>query len=310
MDLEETIGCFVHMLPMRFHIDLESTLKPLLQQVATTWMDTYRNIGYPNNLIVRDSMLQAQPGSPSLFDISFVYDSYEEDMLGTRILDQDKVTFPGDLMVVLSRLPQGAQLKLQYKPSLFREDSMERMGQRFLYLLNQLVTNSDQKIREFSILMQDEKENLLYRFNQTSYFPYTPQHIMDIFHDKVARFPERVALMEGKQHQTYAQVNAKANQLARQIVSKKSDNAAVGVQMPRSSDMVIALLAVLKAGCAFVPVDPSYPLSRKAYIISDADISIVLAMQPKKMTRLWMSSTSTLREIRSIRGMSQILKRR
>ncbi|WP_339308746.1 amino acid adenylation domain-containing protein [Paenibacillus sp. FSL L8-0435] len=283
MDLEETIGCFVHMLPMRFHIDLESTLKPLLQQVATTWMDTYRNIGYPNNLIVRDSMLQAQPGSPSLFDISFVYDSYEEDMLGTRILDQDKVTFPGDLMVVLSRLPQGAQLKLQYKPSLFREDSMERMGQRFLYLLNQLVTNSDQKIREFSLLMQDEKENLLYRFNQTSYFPYTPQHIMDIFHDKVARFPERVALMEGKQHQTYAQVNAKANQLARQIVAiKKSDNAAVGVQMPRSSDMVIALLAVLKAGCAFVPVDPSYPLSRKAYILSDADISIVLAMQPEK----------------------------
>lgn len=69
--------------------------------------------------------------------------------------------------------------------------------------------------------MQDEKENLLYRFNQTSYFPYTPQHIMDIFHDKVARFPERVALMEGKEHQTYAQVNAKANQLARQIVASK-----------------------------------------------------------------------------------------
>ncbi|PQP85212.1 hypothetical protein C0Q44_12205 [Paenibacillus sp. PCH8] len=283
MDLDETIGCFVHMLPMRFDIDPESTLTPLLQQVATIWMDTYRHIGYPNNLIVRDGNLQAQPGSPSLFDISFVYDSYEEDALGTRMLEQDKVTFPGDLMVVLNRSPQGAQLKLQYKPGLFREDSMDRMGQRFLYLLHQLVTNPEKRISEFSLLMQDEKENELHQFNQTSYFPYSPQHIMDIFHEKVARFPERKALLEGTQYQTYAQVNTKANQLARQIVArKKSNNEAVGVQMPRSSDLVIALLAILKAGCAFVPVDPSYPLSRKDYIVTDADISIVLAMRPDK----------------------------
>lgn len=283
LDLEETIGCFVHMLPMRFHIDLESNLTPLLRQVATTWMDTYRHIGYPNNLIVRDSMAQAQPGSPSLFDISFVYDSYEEDPLETRMLEQDKVTFPGDLMVVLNRSPQGTQLKLQYKPSLFREDSIDQMGQRFLYLLNQLVTEPRKKISEFSLLMPEEKETLLQRFNQTSYFPYTPQHIMDVFHEKVARFPERLALLEGTRYQTYAEVNAKANQLAKQIMArKKSDNEAVGIQMPRSSDLVIALLAALKAGCAFVPIDPSYPLSRKNYIVSDADISTVLAIQPEK----------------------------
>ncbi|OPG94385.1 hypothetical protein B2I21_30820 [Chryseobacterium mucoviscidosis] len=288
MDLEETIGCFVHMLPMRFHLDLESTLTPLLQQVAATWIETYRHIGYPNNLIVRDSMLQAQPGSPSLFDISFVYDSYEEeDAFETRMLEQDQVTFPGDLMVVLNRSPQGNQLKLQYKSNLFHADSMNHMGQRFLYLLEQLVASPEKSIREFSLLMKEERETLLHEFNQTAYFPYIPQHIIDVFHEKVARFPDRVALLEGNQRQTYAEVNTQANQLANQIMARRiKDNEAVGVQMPRSSDLVIALLAVLKAGCAFVPVDPAYPLSRKSYIVSDANISIVLAIQPEEEDKM------------------------
>nr|WP_260866418.1 non-ribosomal peptide synthetase/type I polyketide synthase [Paenibacillus xylanexedens] len=277
-DLEETIGCFVHMLPMRFHIDAESSFPSLLEQVTATWMDTYKHIGYPNNLIVRDSMMQVQPGSPSVFDVSFVYDSYDEDLPGTRLVEQDMVTFPGDLMVVLNSTSKGAQLKLQYKPSLFRAESMERMGQRFLHLMQQLVITPEQRIGEYSLLMQDEQEQLLQQFNQTSYFPYTPQHIIDIFHTKVAHYPERIALLEQQKKHTYAEVNAKANQLARQIVARKrSENEAVAVQMLRSSEMVIALLAVLKAGCAFVPLDPAYPVSRKAYILSDADISIVIA---------------------------------
>lgn len=277
-DLEETIGCFVHMLPMRFQIDAESSFRSLLEQVTATWMDTYKHIGYPNNLIVRDSMMQVQPGSPSVFDVSFVYDSYEEDLPGTRLVEQDMVTFPGDLMVILNSTSKGTQLKLQYKPSLFRAKSMERMGQRFLHLMQQIVTTPEQRIGEYSLLMQDEQEQLLQQFNQTSYFPYTPQHIIDIFHTKVAHYPERIALLEQQKKHTYAEVNAKANQLARQIVARKrSENEAVAVQMLRSSEMVIALLAVLKAGCAFVPLDPAYPVSRKAYILSDADISIVIA---------------------------------
>lgn len=281
-DLEETIGCFVHMLPMRFHINPESSFASLLEQVTATWMDTYKHIGYPNNLIVRDSMMQVQPGSPSVFDVSFVYDSYDEDVPGTRLVEQDVVTFPGDLMVVLNSTSTGTQLKLQYKPTLFRADSMERMGQRFLYLMQQLVSKSEHSLSEYSLLMQDEQAQLLQQFNQTSYFPYTPQHIIDVFHAKVAQYPERVALLEEQKRQTYAEVNAKANQLARQILArKKTENEAVGVQMPRSSEMVIALLAVLKAGCAFVPLDPAYPVSRKAYILSDADISTVIALRPE-----------------------------
>lgn len=82
------------------------------------------------------------------------------------------------------------------------------------------------------------------------------------------------------------------------------------MQMPRSSDMVIALLAVLKAGCAFVPVDPSYPLSRKDYIISDADISIVLAMQPEKDDETLDVQYIYVEGDQAYTGMSQTSKRR
>ncbi|HFE36856.1 MAG TPA: amino acid adenylation domain-containing protein, partial [Gammaproteobacteria bacterium] len=279
-DYEETIGCFVSMLPMRMTIDRKQTFSTILQQVVKELIGAYKNIGYPNNLIMRDSLLVPMPGSPSIFDVSFVYDIYEEDeqqSLKTTVIDQDVVTFPGSMMVVLSKTPEKDSIKIQYKPGIFSDDMIDLLGRRFLKLLEIVIDDVNIKIEAINLLLEGEAAQILDTFNQTAFFPYQAQSIIDVFDSKVAKHPERIALREGERTESYATVNAKSNQLARQILSYGlKANATVGVQLERSIDLVITLLAILKAGCAYVPIDATYPATRKTFIFADASIDLLI----------------------------------
>ncbi|MDQ0191714.1 non-ribosomal peptide synthetase/type I polyketide synthase [Paenibacillus wynnii] len=290
-DLEETMGCFVHMLPMRFNIESDGRFTSILQQVSQELIQVYRNIGYPNNLIVRDSQLVPMPGSPSIFDVSFVYDIYEEtedSQLKIEVLDQDIVTFPGSLMVVLNKTPNQDLIKIQYKSGIFSDEMIELLGLRFLKLLEVVIQNVEIPIGQIDLLLENEKKCILQDFNATSYFPYQPQHIMDVLHSKVIKHPDHIALIEGEKQETYASVNAKANQLARKIAGRKRKaNEAIGVQLHRSMNLVISLLAILKAGCAYVPIDPAYPAARKEYIFEDADIKLLITSSECEFKEDW-----------------------
>jgi amino acid adenylation domain-containing protein len=277
LDFEESIGYFVSMLPMRFNIENSERFSTILEQASKELIDVYKHIGYPNNLIMRDSQLVPMPGSPSIFDVSFVYDIYEETDqkdLKTKVLDQDNVTFPGNVMVILNKTPNKDLIKIQYKPEIFSDEMIELLGHRFLKLLEALISDVDIKIEDIDLLLENEENRILHEFNHSSFFSYQPKTIIDIFNAKVADHPNRTALILGDKTETYASVNAKANQLARKILQrKKGANDAIGVQLDRSMEMVISLLAILKAGCAYVPIDPSFPTARKEFIFGDANIS-------------------------------------
>ena len=276
-DYEETVGCFVSMLPIRMNIEGSQQFSSILQQVSKELINVYKNIGYPNNLIMRDSQLVPMPGSPSIFDISFVYDVYEESEeyhVKNEVVDNDIVTFPGSMMVVLNKTPKNDLIKIQYKPDIFSDETIELMGRRFLKLLEAVVDNVDIKINDIDLFIDNEKDLILNDFNSSSYFTYEPKTIIDIFHSKVEKYPNRRALIFGEKVETYASVNAKANQLCRKILERKTrPNEAIGLQMERSIDMVVAILAILKAGCAYVPIAHSFPSARKEFIFEDANIS-------------------------------------
>ncbi|MDO3410500.1 amino acid adenylation domain-containing protein [Saccharibacillus sp. CPCC 101409] len=278
IELEETVGCFVHMLPLRFQARSDVTFAELLAQASTEFVGCYKHIGYPNNRIVRESGLSTVPGSPSLFDISFVYDAYESD--GNEpvgLLEDETVTFPGTLMAILNKTPQHTRIKLQYKEDVFTETSIAFMGRRLVHLLEYFSLHPEALIHEPELVREEERIRLLESFNSSGSSDYRPGHLAEVFQAQAKRFPDAPALTEGATRYTYSQVNARANRLARLILERKTrENEAVGIRLVRSADLVIAILAVLKAGCAYVPVDPSYPAARKAYIVDDAQISILL----------------------------------
>ncbi len=286
LDFEDTIGYFVSMLPMRFNVKREATFSSVLQQALKEIINIYHNIGYPNNLIIRDSNLVSMPGSPSILDVSFVYDSYKDSE--TEIIDQEYVTFPGNLMIILNKTPNKDMIKVQYKPDVYTDETIELLGQRFIKLIDLLVSNVEIKTKDIDIMLQDEENKILNAFNNTSYFKYSPQTIIEVFNSKAEKHPTRIALISGEEMESYESVNAKANQLARKILKqKKRENESIGVQLERSNNLVISLLAVLKAGCAYVPIDYSYPASRKEFIFDDANISQLITSSNLQYDANW-----------------------
>lgn len=280
-DYEETIGCFIRMLPLRFNILQQECFSDVLQIVSKEFINAYKNIKYPNNLIIRDKLSSLPLTSASyLFDVTFVYDAYEEvtkDDLVATLMDQDVVTFPGSLMVVLSKVSNRYWIKIQYKPDIFADKTIEMLGDRYLTLLKKLVSNVNIKVQDICLFLKNEKEKILDEFNQSKFFSYHPQNLIDLFSAKVREHPDQIALIQGNKKETYAEVNAKVELLARRITKLKCKvNECIGIQLNRSIDLIISILAVLKAGCAYVAIEPSYPMTRKEFILKDADINLLI----------------------------------
>lgn len=280
LELEDTIGCFVHMLPMRFKLASAKTFSSLLQAVSKELIEVYKNIGYPNNLIIRDNLALNMANVSSIFDVSFVYDVYEtitEGDVKAHIVNQSVVTFPGNLMIILNKVDNKSFINIQYKKELFSDKSIELLGVRYLKIIKELITHVNVSMANLDFFLENEKSRVLHEFNQSNYFTYRPQAIINIFHEKVIKNPHRIALIDNQKTATYEAVNTRANCLAYKIQQyKKQSNECIGIQLERSIDLVIAILAVLKAGCAYVPIEPTYPSARKEFIFRDANISILM----------------------------------
>lgn len=290
-EYEETAGCFIYTLPLRFMIADDEPFSAVIERASKELIDSYKNIGYPNNLIMRDSGLVPMPGSPSIFDISFVYDIYEEpefNELKNEIVEQDSITFPGNMMVILNKTPDKDQIKIQYKAGVFSDETIRDMGERFVKLLETVAGDVDVRVKDIELMLPGERQRIMQDFNRSSFFPYRECSIIDIFHEKVAKHPGRVALVEGERKESYAEVDRRANLLAAKIMGyKKGANDSVGIQLERSIDLVIAILAVLKSGGAYVPIDNGYPEARKEFIFEDASISLLITSKNLSYSEQW-----------------------
>lgn len=279
-DYEGTIGCFIYTLPLNSIINGNKPFKGIVSDMYEEMIGAYKNIGYPNNLIARESESSAYTGIQSIFDISFVYDRYSKpvwDGVECETFEIENITFPGNMMVILGEMPDGDLIKIQYKSDIYAAETIEMLGRRFIKMLEIVTENSEVLVKDIDLFLENEKEKILYDFNQSSFFEYKPMHIIDIFHERVSANKRQTALIYDGGSMNYEEVNKKANQIARKILQhKKKDNEVIGVQLKRSKELVLTILGILKAGCAYVPIESFYPETRKKYIFKDADINIFI----------------------------------
>ena len=155
-------------------------------------------------------------------------------------------------------------IKIQYKSDIYAEEMIDMLGRRFIKMLEVVTEHPEVPVKDIDLFLEREKEKILYDFNQTSFFEYKPMHIMEVFHERVSAYKEHTALIYDGGSMTYEEVNKKANQMAQKILQlKKKENEVIGVQLKRSKEMVLAILGILKAGCAYVPIESFYPETRK-----------------------------------------------
>jgi amino acid adenylation domain-containing protein len=246
------------------------SFRDVLNKVRATLSEAYSRQNYPFTRLIRDLGLEQVDNKNPLFDV----------MLALEEIHHHLPEMKNDLTIIFKRLPEGLRAKAVYESSLFRQETIERLVQHILVLLRNALENVDEKVGNLEILIERERKQLLVDWNETQADFPQQTCIHHLFEAQVEATPDAIALVCEEQHLTYAELNARANQLAHYLQDKRiGPEALVGIHLHRSALMLIGLLGILKAGGAYVPMDPALPKERLSFMLRDTGAQIVLTEQ-------------------------------
>ncbi len=182
-----------------------------------------------------------------------------------------------DLTMMMSETEQGFAATLQYNTDLFDASTIQRMLEHFESLLQEIVTDPFKPVSTYSLLNNAEREKLLTKWNETQTDYPRDLCIHELIQGQVKRTPKAIAVQFQDESLTYKELDKRADELAKVLVAQGvKPGTLVGIFVNRSIEMLIGLLGVLKAGGAYLPLDPSFPTERLAFMVEDSGTSIIL----------------------------------
>ncbi len=279
-ELEGLIGCFANTLALRTDLSGNPNFKELLLRVKDVALGAYAHQDLPFEQLVDELQLVRSLSYTPLFQVMFLLQNAPiqtltlEDLSWSPI-NSDSGTAKFDLTLAMSETENGLIGSFEYNRDLFATSTIERMIGHWQTLLEGIVANPEQKLYELPLLTVTEQQ-LLVEWNQThASYPQTTIH--QLFAAQVEKTPDSIAVVDENQQFTYQELNIKSNQLARYLIKLGvKPETRVGICVERGIDMVIGLLGILKAGAAYVPLDPAYPQERLTYMLADAGVSVLI----------------------------------
>ncbi|MGG1652503.1 amino acid adenylation domain-containing protein [Paenibacillus sp. NRS-1780] len=280
--LDHTVGMFANVVPMRNKLEYEQTYVDFLQQVKTEMLLTYENGDYPLEQLLEQLPLQRDLSRNPLFDTVFTLEDIEElDIQMSDIeLKEYKIGTQSakfDLTWEI-RLGETIEIHLVYNKSLFAEATMERLIGHFQQIILQIVDHPGVLIRDIQLLTDREHHEILHQFNLPGNLSdHSQSTVIELWEERVAQTPDAIALEWREEKLTYRQVNEQANQIARALRSRNiSRDQVVGIMLFPSCLRVVSVMGVLKAGAAYLPIDPSYPTERISYFMEDSQAQLLI----------------------------------
>jgi amino acid adenylation domain-containing protein len=284
-EIDQLIGFFVNTLVMRTDLSGDPTFCEVLTRVHEGNLAAHEHQDLPFQRIVEELQPERDPSRNPLFQVLFAVQNTpfrELTLSGLIVTSMQTRNTPARFDVECNIWEQGEELavNLVYNTDLFASGTMERFGQHFKRVLEVVVEDPGQRLSQVQLLDEVEQHQLLVKWNTTTTAYPREQSITDLFEDQVVTSPEAVAVVYGEEQLTYGQLNIRANQLAHYLQRQGvGPETRVGVCLERSLNLVISLVAILKAGGAYVPLEPSYPVERLAYMLTDAQPSVLLTHQ-------------------------------
>ncbi|NPC46572.1 non-ribosomal peptide synthase/polyketide synthase, partial [Corallococcus exiguus] len=301
-ETEGLIGFFVNTLVLRAQVNPRATFRELLAQVRGTTLAAFEHQHLPFEKLVEAVQSVRDASRSPLFQVMFALQNAPTGDLRIPGLTFQQVAAEArsakfDLTLTLQDSAQGFVGWLEYSTALFERSTMERMARHLRTLLEAVASRPEQSVAGLSLLSREERQRILVDWNDTTVASPLDVPVHVHFARQVLSTPDAVALVLGEATLTYAQLEARANQLAWHLRGLGIvPGARVGLAIERSFELVTALLAILKAGAAFVPVDRNAPVERIAMLLEDADVGVVLTHQPfaSKLpasgTRVWLDA--------------------
>ncbi|MEX5617404.1 amino acid adenylation domain-containing protein, partial [Pseudomonas syringae] len=282
-ETEGLIGFFVNTQVLRAEFDVHTTFNELLQQVKHTALQAQAHQELPFEQLVEALQPQRSLSHSPLFQVMFNHQSQASadvralQGLQVEALLPDSYPAQFDLTLNTAEHDGGLSAGLTYATALFDPRTIERMAGHWLALLQAICANAAQRIAEVPMLDRAERQQILHDWNATAADFPSETCLHSLIEAQVRATPDAPALIFAAEQMSYAQLNARANQLAHRLrESGVGPDVLVGICVERSLQLVIGLLAIIKAGGAYVPLDPDYPEDRLAYMMHDSGIGLLL----------------------------------
>jgi amino acid adenylation domain-containing protein len=287
-ELEDVVGMFINMLPLRAELAGDPGFTELLDRTRRGVLDGFEHAEVPFARVVQEMGLPRDVSRSPVFQSMFVLQNYEmgrfrstsaatEVSFEWQPMELRATRFDFELHVV--EVESGLWGKLVFNTDLFTRATVERMADRFTTLLRSIVAAPDQRISALELTTAEERA-LVAGWNATAADFPTTATLHGLVEAQVARTPSAPAVTFDGRTWSYAELNGAANRIAHRLrAAGVGPETLVGVCAERSFELVAGLLGVLKAGGAYLPLDPEYPADRLAFMVTDADAPMVLVQE-------------------------------
>ncbi len=275
VDVQNLIGMFVNTIVLRNKPVAEKSFTDFMLEVQQNFLEAFDHQDYQFERLVEKLKIERDSSRNPLYDVALVYQSMgfpKRNINGLQLTAEELPAPAAHADIMLEVVEEGDQFRLnwEYRSSLYREDTIERMCRHFVQLMGNILHDPNAKIGEYEIVTPTEEQMLLHGFNQTEASWPDTECVHYIIEQHAALNPDHIALTFRDQKMSYGEMNHKANQLAHKLrgMGVKPDDY-VGIMMDNSLEMIVSILAILKSGGCYVPMKPDFPADRVRYMLEN-----------------------------------------
>jgi amino acid adenylation domain-containing protein len=290
-EVEELIGFFVNTLVLRTDLGGDPSFREVLRRVREVTLGAYEHQEVPFEKLVAELQPERSLSHSPLFQVMFTLQNAggggRSTLPGLDVsgVEAEHASAKFDLSLGLAATADGLRGALNYSTELFERGTVDRMVGHLARVLEQVATDADTRLSQLELLGEVERARVLEEWNRTGR-PYPREAcIQELFEAQARTRPGAVALVRGGERLTYAELDARANQLAHHLVGRGVGlESRVGVLLEPAPDLIVSILAILKAGGAYVPLDAKYPAERLAFMLEDSAAGVLLTQESLRST--------------------------
>ena len=283
VQLSNIIGMFVNSLALRNKIDSTMSFKDFANEIKNNCLNAFEHQTYPFDELVKALEIKRDTSRSSLFDIMFIYQNdgnANANFDGIKSETYVPKTNIAKYDLSLEIIPENdvLSLRFEYCTKLFNKDFITRLSKHYLNIMQTVINNNEIKIADIDMLSVEEKNQILYDFNNTKSDYPKDKTVIQLFEEQVQKNPDKIAVVFYDKILTYKELDIKVNKLANHLLSydiNKED--IIGIFLDKSLEMIIAILAILKVNACYLPIDIYYPASRINYMLKDSNCKLILS---------------------------------